>query len=268
MSRRLVLKHPIALVGMLGMGIYHPTFKSKKVPQNFKLDKFGEMMVEMLPQDLTFTIFIPSEEAFKRDLHLSVNESLVTEKFNDTYAILTRILGFSAVPRELSSIDVPLGELVSYDSLSGFQLYISKDINRMLFVNRIRSKITDVRKDIHFSELRKDPWILWNINLLLGATHPQNLSIVQNISLSHAGRTYKLIWAAIKDGIYNVRLGYRAVLQAKEEERIPIRAGVLPLQYLSTQSSSSVSLNSKLWRTVWKLIVLPKIKSLVLARSE
>ncbi|KAK4278757.1 hypothetical protein QN277_016558 [Acacia crassicarpa] len=170
MSRRLVLKHPIALVGMLvcvscllivivtvlelpealprnrEMGIYHPTFKSKKVPQNFKLDKFGEMMVEMLPQDLAFTIFIPSEEAFKHDLHLSVNGSLVTEKFNDTYAILTRILGFSAVPRELSSVDVPLGELVSYDSLSGFQLYITKDINRMLFVNRIRSQITDVRK--------------------------------------------------------------------------------------------------------------------------
>ncbi|XP_028760171.1 uncharacterized protein LOC114718896 [Neltuma alba] len=170
MNRRLVLKHSVALVGMLvcvscflivivtvlklpeasprnrEMGIYHPTLKSRKVPQNFKLGEFGEMMVEMLPQDLAFTMFIPSEEAFKRDLHLSVNDSLTPEKFNDTYAILTRILGFSAVPRELSSVELPLGELVSYDSLSGFQLYIAKDIDRMLSVNRIRSKITDIRK--------------------------------------------------------------------------------------------------------------------------
>ncbi|XP_028758830.1 uncharacterized protein LOC114717802 [Neltuma alba] len=170
MNRRLVLKHSVALVGMLvcvscffivivtvlklpeasprnrEMGIYHPTFKSRKVPQNFKLGEFGKMMVEMLPQDLSFTIFIPSEEAFKRDLHLSVNDSLTPEKFNDTYAILTRILGFSAVPRELSSVEVPLDELVSYDSLSGFQLYVAKDIDRMLSVNRIRSKITDIRK--------------------------------------------------------------------------------------------------------------------------
>ncbi|KAI9072289.1 hypothetical protein K1719_045750 [Acacia pycnantha] len=47
----------------------------------------------------------------------------------------------------------------------------------------------------------------WNINLLLGTTDPQNLSIVQNIPLSHAGRTDKLNWAAVKDGIYNVRWG-------------------------------------------------------------
>ncbi|XP_054821322.1 uncharacterized protein LOC129320133 [Prosopis cineraria] len=170
MSRRLVLKHSFALVGMLvcvscllivigtvlklpeaspknrEMGIYHPAFKSRKVPQNFKLGKFGEMMVEMLPQDLAFTIFIPSEEAFKRDLHLSVNDSLVPEKFNDTYAILTRIMGFSAVPRELSSVDLAFDELVSYDSLSGFQLYIAKAKDRMLVVNRIRSEIMDVRK--------------------------------------------------------------------------------------------------------------------------
>lgn len=116
------------------------------MPQNFKLGKFGKMMVEMLPQDLAFTVFVPSEEAFKRDLLLSVNDSLRPEKFNDTYAIITRILGFSAVPRSLSSVDVPFHELVSYDSLSGFSLHIAKDLDGMLVVNRIRSEIVDVRK--------------------------------------------------------------------------------------------------------------------------
>lgn len=167
---RLFLKHPISLVGILvcvscllilsvsvfklpeattrnnEMGFYHPTFKSRKLPQNVKLGKFGEMMVEMLPQDLVFTVFVPSEEAFKRDLRLSVNESFREEKFNDTYAIISRILGFSAVPRSLSPVDVPLRELVSYDSLSGFPLYIAKDIDGMLVVNRIRSEMVDVRK--------------------------------------------------------------------------------------------------------------------------
>ena len=45
-----------------------------------------------------------------------------------------------------SLADVQLGELVNYDSLSGFPLYVSKDIDGMLVVNRIRSEIVDVRK--------------------------------------------------------------------------------------------------------------------------
>ncbi|KAJ1426390.1 FAS1 domain [Sesbania bispinosa] len=170
MRRRQILKHSIALVSILvsiccllivivtffklpeaqtkseEMGFY-PTIRSRKVfLQDVRLGKFGEMMVDMLPQDLAFTVFVPSEEAFKRDLHLWVNESLKPEKFNDTYAIVTRILGFSAVPRALSSVNLPSGELVSYDSLSGFPLYISKDIDGMVVVNRIRSEIVDVRK--------------------------------------------------------------------------------------------------------------------------
>ncbi|KAI4299443.1 hypothetical protein L6164_032904 [Bauhinia variegata] len=170
MRRELVLKNPITLVSMLvsvsclliviltifklpevssrkgEMGFY-PTVKSRKFSQNvMNLGKFGEMMVEMLPQDLAFTVFVPSEEAFNRDLHLWVNNSLVPEKFNDTYAIISRILGFSAVPRTISSVNVPFGDHVSYDSLSGFPLYISKDIDGMLVANRIRSKIVDVRK--------------------------------------------------------------------------------------------------------------------------
>lgn len=122
--------------------------RSRKISiQDFNLGKFGEMMVEMLPQDLAFTVFVPSEEAFKRDLRLSVNDNLKQDKFNDTYAIVSRVLGFSVVPRTLCSVDLRFGEVVSYDSLSGFPLFVSKDVDGMIVVNRIKSKIVDVRKN-------------------------------------------------------------------------------------------------------------------------
>ena len=140
-----VLKLPEASTKSNEMEFY-PKIRSRKVPHDFKLGKFGGMMVEMLPQDLAFTVFVPSEEAFKRDLRLFANDSLKPDKYNDTYAIVTRVLGFSAVPRALYSARVRLGELVSYDSISGFPLYISKDIDGMLVVNRIRSEIVDFRK--------------------------------------------------------------------------------------------------------------------------
>ncbi|KAK7276371.1 hypothetical protein RIF29_17510 [Crotalaria pallida] len=174
MSKHLFLKHSIALVTIMvsictllivivtvlklpeastkntETGFHQITTKSRKVSplqeEDVKLCKFGEMMVEMLPQDLAFTIFVPSEEAFNRDLRLRVNDSLKQDKFNDTYAIVSRVLAFSAVPRALSSVNVRFGELVSYDSVSGFPLYISKDIEGVLVVNRIRSEVVDVRR--------------------------------------------------------------------------------------------------------------------------
>jgi uncharacterized surface protein with fasciclin (FAS1) repeats len=126
---------------------FDPITRSRKFSyQDFNLGKFGEMMIEMLPQDLAFTVFVPSEEAFKRDLRLNVNDSLKQDKFNDTYAIVSRVLGFSVVPRTLCSVDLRFGEVLSYDSLSGFPLYVSKDVDGMVVVNRIRSEIVDVRK--------------------------------------------------------------------------------------------------------------------------
>lgn len=103
-------------------------------------------MIEMLPEDLAFTVFVPSERAFERDLRLRANESLVGEKMNDSYAVVSRVLGFSAVPRTLVSGDVPFGKEVLYDSISGFVLYISKDVDGMLVVNRVRSQRVDIRR--------------------------------------------------------------------------------------------------------------------------
>ncbi|CAK9173584.1 unnamed protein product [Ilex paraguariensis] len=85
-----------------------------------RIGKLGEMILEMLPKDLVFTVFFPSEKAFERDLRLIVNVSLVAEKVNDTYEILTRILGCS--------------------------LYIWKELDGMLVVNRVRSERVDLKK--------------------------------------------------------------------------------------------------------------------------
>ncbi|KAJ7964022.1 Fasciclin domain-containing protein [Quillaja saponaria] len=137
-----MLKLPEVSTRKRGIGSDLIIFKTRKVPNDDRLGKFGEMMIEMLPRDLAFTVFVPSEKAFSRDLGLRVNDSL-----NDTYAMVSRILGFSAVPRPLSSVNVPFGEQqLSYDSLSGFTLFISKDIDGRLVVNRIKSEIVDLRK--------------------------------------------------------------------------------------------------------------------------
>lgn len=111
-----------------------------------KVGKFGEMVIEMLPEDLPFTVFLPSEKAFERDLRLHLNDSLVGDKANDTYAILTRVLGFSAVPRMINSVNVPYGREVDFDSLAGFTLYMSRDADGMLVVNRIRSTNVDLQQ--------------------------------------------------------------------------------------------------------------------------
>ncbi|KAJ6311865.1 hypothetical protein OIU77_013589 [Salix suchowensis] len=122
------------------------TIRTRKVSKDEAIGRFGEMMIEMLPEDLAFTVFVPSEKAFQRDLKLQLNDSLVAEKRNDTYAVVSRILGFSAVPQTLSSTTVSSSKEVFYDSLSGFTLYISKDLDGMLVVNRIRSEMVDLKR--------------------------------------------------------------------------------------------------------------------------
>ncbi|KAF6160445.1 hypothetical protein GIB67_019214 [Kingdonia uniflora] len=72
----------------------------------------------MLPDDLAFTVFVPSEKAFKRDLQLWANSS-------------------SAIPRSLLSVDVPLGKEVTFDSISGFKLYVSRESNGAIATNRV-----------------------------------------------------------------------------------------------------------------------------------
>ncbi|PSS32547.1 30S ribosomal protein [Actinidia chinensis var. chinensis] len=104
-----VLNLPEVLVADSKMASFRPR-RIKKVLEAEKIGQFGEMIIEMLPEDLAFTVFVPSGRAVARDLRLNVNDSLTGDKFHNAHAILTRILGFSAVPRTISSVFVPSGE--------------------------------------------------------------------------------------------------------------------------------------------------------------
>ncbi|XP_047332654.1 uncharacterized protein LOC124936216 [Impatiens glandulifera] len=107
--------------------------------------RFAETILEMLPENLVFTIFMPSDRAFERDLGLKANESLEEEKSGNTYAILTRVLGFSALPRAIYSDSVPIQGEVCYDSISGFNLCMYRELDGMLRVNGVRSEKVDVK---------------------------------------------------------------------------------------------------------------------------
>ncbi|GAB4849529.1 hypothetical protein Ancab_004323 [Ancistrocladus abbreviatus] len=121
-------------------------FKFTKLNENRGFGKLGEMMVELLPCELAFTVFVPSEKAFERDLRLHVNSSLVADQRDDTDAILSRVLGFSAIPRKIYSNSLRVGEEISFDSVSGFRLYIHKLLDGSLVVNGVRSAWVDMSK--------------------------------------------------------------------------------------------------------------------------
>ncbi|KAE8702062.1 Villin 4 isoform 1 [Hibiscus syriacus] len=141
-----MLKVPDIATGNDAMS-FHNNMNSLKASDNDNsIGTFGNMMIDMLPEDLTFTVFLPSKTAFECDLRLNTSGSLVGEKMNDTYAIISRVLGFSAIPRVLYSNMVPAGKEVSYDSLSGFKLFVSKDEGGVLVANGVKLERVDMRR--------------------------------------------------------------------------------------------------------------------------
>lgn len=122
--------------------------KMKKMGrEDVGLGELGNLMAGMLPDDLAFTVFVPSEKAFGRDLRIWCNDTSMglTEK-NNTLATISRILGFSAVPQKLHSVELPVGKEVVVDSISGFKLYVLKESDGTVVVNRVRSERVDLRK--------------------------------------------------------------------------------------------------------------------------
>lgn len=95
-----------------------------------ELGFFGNMMVEMLPEDLVFTAFVPSDKAFNRDLGMMKSnntrktKSSEDDEGDDTYAVVSRIMGFAVVPYRVEERDIGEDETASYESLSGFTLKI------------------------------------------------------------------------------------------------------------------------------------------------
>ncbi|KAH7672858.1 FAS1 domain-containing protein [Dioscorea alata] len=119
----------------------------KRVAGEVSLCMLGEMMVSMLPSDLAFTVFVPSEAAFESILKLRAGESLTKEKINNTYALLSRVMAFSAVPQHLPSSSLPFNGEISFDSVSGFRLKAWRSLDKTLFVNNVSAERVDLSKD-------------------------------------------------------------------------------------------------------------------------
>uniref|UniRef100_A0A0E0BSA0 Cyclin N-terminal domain-containing protein n=1 Tax=Oryza glumipatula TaxID=40148 RepID=A0A0E0BSA0_9ORYZ len=142
------------------------------------LGEFGDMMVSMLPKNLAFTVFVPSPESFRRVLKLQrPNDSATNGNGADddaTYAVVSRVLGFSAVPRRLRAADVapPRGfsavprrlraadvapprhrqQMVAVapvlESVSGLRISAwRRDVDGALVVNGVPSECVDIVKE-------------------------------------------------------------------------------------------------------------------------
>ncbi|PKU64378.1 uncharacterized protein LOC110106374 [Dendrobium catenatum] len=118
----------------------------RNVEGETKLGELGLLMIKMLPENLAFTVFLPSEKAFDHVLKLQSNSSLMTDKMNDTFAILSQIMGFCTVPQHIPSESVPVLKELQLDSVSGFIIYVWKMPDGALLVNNIRSEQVDLRK--------------------------------------------------------------------------------------------------------------------------
>ncbi|CAL4913475.1 unnamed protein product [Urochloa decumbens] len=113
------------------------------------LGELGDAMVAMLPRDLPFTVFVPSPGSFRRVLKLQGRTSNASAAAADaegggdnTYAVLSRVLGFSTVPRRLLAADVPPRQAL--ESVSGLRMHVSRDASGALVVNGVRSECVDV----------------------------------------------------------------------------------------------------------------------------
>ena len=120
-------------------------FEKTEKTGHIQLSKLGEMMISMLPVDLPFTVFIPSERALQRVLQLNSVESLLDQKVNETFAILSRVMGFSTVPWRLTSREmVTWTKEVLLDSVSGFRLHAHGDSDGSLRVNNVSAESLDL----------------------------------------------------------------------------------------------------------------------------
>ncbi|GJN30824.1 hypothetical protein PR202_gb19161 [Eleusine coracana subsp. coracana] len=135
-----------------------------------ELGELGDVMVSMLPNDLPFTIFAPSASAFRRVLNLrprngtaavEINQTAADDGDANTYAVLSRVLGFSAVPWRLFAADVPpppplprgeseiesAGAGVMVESVSGLRIHVARRDDGAaagLVANGVRSECVDV----------------------------------------------------------------------------------------------------------------------------
>ncbi|KAL5209129.1 hypothetical protein ABZP36_004752 [Zizania latifolia] len=126
-----------------------PSARCGSTTTTTSLGEFGDMMMSMLPRNLAFTVFVPSPESFRRVLKLRPNDSVAEGKADRAYAVVSRVLGFSAVPRRLRAADVPLRRqaVPVLESVSGLRISAWRDSDGALVVNGVPSECVDIVKD-------------------------------------------------------------------------------------------------------------------------
>ncbi|MCO5572946.1 hypothetical protein L7F22_026708 [Adiantum nelumboides] len=121
-----------------------------------QLGRYGELMLSFLRPDLPFTLFIPRPSLFESMLlsmnhksntsgTLFVNSSVVDEE--NSYAVVSRIFGFSAIPRYILSSMMALNCEREFDSVAGFRLNLVRVPPRGTFmVNNLACSAVDIIK--------------------------------------------------------------------------------------------------------------------------
>lgn len=134
----------------------------ERKPENPELGRYGELMISFLREDLPFTIFVPSASSFERmfevinrrsnvsdkALQISSNDSQVGLLREGTFAVISRIFGFSAVPRRIFSGMVPVYGELDFESVSGYKLYLARQPGGALLVNNLVCNRLDMTRGL------------------------------------------------------------------------------------------------------------------------
>jgi len=84
------------------------------------------------------------------------------------------------------------------------------------------------------------------VDLLQALFKPEEVQLIQGISLGDVLARDRLIWRHTQSGTYTVKSGYN--LLSKEKENLnPLNNNLAPSQ--------------KLWKIIWGLLVLPKVQN-------
>lgn len=136
----------------------------EKKPEDPDLGVFGELMISFLREDLPFTIFVPSASSFQSMFQTmnreaaNVSDSYLKVGSNDsrtdsdlkpsdgTFAVVSRLFGFCAIPRRILSSMVPVHGEVALESVSGYRLHVSRQTGGALLVNNLVSNRVDMTR--------------------------------------------------------------------------------------------------------------------------
>ena len=86
----------------------------------------------------------------------------------------------------------------------------------------------------------------WDVDLLQALFKPEEVQLIQGISLGDVSTRDRLIWPHTQFGTYTVKSGYNLLSKEKENSN-PLNNNLAPSQ--------------KVWKIIWSLSVPPKVRN-------